>query len=1554
MKKIILAILLTISCACSISFAQTTMLSGGLTNGTGTEVVLNGNMWYQQGNQYIYANLLKGVEPVGGDHNITTPQALDQNGNPLPYMVSNSTESVDMVYDEPLEQEVQDSYNVSWAGQGTIAIIGFLNQNANILACNGAETNSYTCSNAPCNVTPMQGYISGNVLTVTSATDQVNNSSQTCALKVGVPISAMSTISSGTYNNSTGAVSLTLSNNLGVTAGSTVNVTGIQTGLTGPNPLGAVQQLNLTDVTTTSGTGGTTINYTAPTGLCGSSPNSLSCSSGVFNITSGWVEGTQTHLPGKLDWGVTTYIVGSGTSGATCGSSACTGTGNTGTYLINFAQTLGSSSSPINLTEGGLINYIPVQPDVTGTPPDTMELDYQATNSSDYARWPAVVSNTDWPSYINQNLTSTGTMTSYLFRNFVKHTGIKVLRDLGYNQLNSGVAGRFDETRPTWYVGYGPDEMRPNNYLGAVGDSSIGASYNTNNGQNNIIFNWWNTTINDGDNYTIELPPSIIPTSAQMTSLYPDRINWNALPTTMTQNVEYSHVPVTCVGCSGSGAVITNVVIAGNEVYEANMADGNDSLGSGYYAGDEVSITVNDPNYGPQTITGTVPSNALTWQINLSIDGGNTFHPIMPCFGGECEWYPAYSGSGSPQQWLINPNNGNPLPVIMSVNYDAESHMWFFNESQDYSYIPGMINTSPIPLAQIALESGTQPWYVEPTFAANTGSNYSYDVAKTLATDLPSVHPWFEGPNEEWNSTFGQWGFEFMKQYLYQANDGWSLATCSVVPDQEYGKVMSLLGQSVSAAYGGDTSRYDVNVGVQATEGYSQGYGQSNCDHAERLTSWSWINQSSSVPTVANPNAEITYTKTPAYQWATDVDWADYWEPLGDSYNFGNGTGTPGTTQYAYNFATQNLTTQNQALANYINYNDIQSVVVPQAAGWEQWIKACGVFPAGTVTCPQLNKTVNYEGGYSAANSGYIQSIDNYQKITGYTSSGTSSTTFALAPFTPPGSYETGYFTAAYQALSNNVFYGPEYAGFMWGVSIGDKLTWTTAENTQGSATVSGSYPSPIYSNAESVTNVSGDYPLQAQAQGYVSGNVLTVTAMNYNTIYPGMVLEISNGPGYNYSIYYPTVTSQLSGTTGGVGTYQLNQSGPYGASSSIATITIGTPTQLWASYAVNGMPIAFTAVNNNGAVFNASFNGTTMTVNYVSSGTLAVGQVLTDIGQTGSSSEGHMQGYNSGYVTIMSQTSGTTGGAGTYTVSVNINNSFGSISNDTITSGTLLYLQGTVTDASDPQQVVANINSSSVGSLINGTQTVTYPGSAHWVNLLRDWSYQSPAMSSAELPMYAQNLQNNAHNTSYLEIASGNAYWSLTGFDIFGYWPDATSYSTITTSGSNQIVTDGSGLFRVGEVVWGTNIPTVATGASANTVITACTKGPLASATATCGSTAGDTLTLSNAATGTMGASFNGSITGNVLTVNSITSGSIVGNEYICINGSPTSVVLQGLVSGTTNQYYISYTFPEPITNATMQTGYPIFAYNTNDKPVEDFMTWNHLPVVNFPPLSQ
>jgi hypothetical protein len=192
------------------------------------------------------------------------------------------------------------------------------------------------------------------------------------------------------------------------------------------------------------------------------------------------------------------------------------------------------------------------------------------------------------------------------------------------------------------------------------------------------------------------------------------------------------------------------------------------------------------------------------------------------------------------------------------------------------------------------------------------------------------------------------------------------------------------------------------------------------------------------------------------------------------------------------------------------------------------------------------------------------------------------------------------------------------------------------------------------------------------------------------------------------------------------------------------------------------------------------------------------------------------------------------------------------------------------IVQAATTNTCTINLNSTGLGTL--SAATITYAGSFNWVQTLRNMSYTAPDLDTYTARLYADLTATGPEPLSlpvtspsqYLMGSQGIGYlggspWYVFATDVYGYYPAATctactiSGSTLTLGGTI------TGIFASGQtLVGGGSITGVATGAASNTTITGtCT--PIGSNV--CGTTAGDTLSLSQSSTVTSGQQMMGSI---------------------------------------------------------------------------------------------
>ena len=296
---------------------------------------------------------------------------------------------------------------------------------------------------------------------------------------------------------------------------------------------------------------------------------------------------------------------------------------------------------------------------------------------------------------------------------------------------------------------------------------------------------------------------------------------------------------------------------------------------------------------------------------------------------------------------------GNSYPVggtwqsFATLVYDATLNAWIKQGGDVALGSIGIDNGCPPELmVQLCAEVGAHPYFITPPLAIDPATDYIPSLAAYCRTNGPAwMVPRFEGPNELWNASGGfyQTGYAMAKATAY----GWGADV-----HNWYGKVMSVLGQSVSSVYAGDRSRYQVLCGVQtATADSAAGAAVSNA----RLASTKYVSQSAA--------PQSPYTKSAASNWVTHICCAQYFTP--SEY----GTSQEVTDAAAYSAAAGNATLQLSIATTYASTanSGSGSFTISKCAvlyaNWKSWAQGFGI-----------QKMCGYEGGYSPDYTGGGQS----------------------------------------------------------------------------------------------------------------------------------------------------------------------------------------------------------------------------------------------------------------------------------------------------------------------------------------------------------------------------------------------------------------------------------------------------------------------------------------------------------------------------------------------------------------------------------------------------
>ncbi|WP_143039612.1 MULTISPECIES: hypothetical protein [Bradyrhizobium] len=357
-----------------------------------------------------------------------------------------------------------------------------------------------------------------------------------------------------------------------------------------------------------------------------------------------------------------------------------------------------------------------------------------------------------------------------------------------------------------------------------------------------------------------------------------------------------------------------------------------------YYQGSEFrsGLYAGTTNNNGSVYTATLPNFSLVDKATIIVkfNASNSTASTLNVNGtGDINILSEYSGPLS--------SGGNSFPVAGTTGtlvYDATLNAWIKQGGDLAGRNAGLNNGCPPELmVRLCAEIGAHPYFVTPPLAIDPATDFMPSLAAYCRDNSPSwMIPRFEGPNETWNNSGGffQTGYANAKAQAY----GWGADY-----QNWYGKAMSVLGQIVSIAYGGNRTRYQVICGVQ-TAGGAQAGGTSGSN--PRLASTKYLVQSTP--------AQSPYVKSAASNWVTHIAVANYIIP--SEYKTAQET----SDAAAYAAASGNPTLQQQIASNYtgtLNSGTTGFTLYGCAqmyANWKAWAKGFGV-----------KKMCCYEGGYS-------------------------------------------------------------------------------------------------------------------------------------------------------------------------------------------------------------------------------------------------------------------------------------------------------------------------------------------------------------------------------------------------------------------------------------------------------------------------------------------------------------------------------------------------------------------------------------------------------------
>jgi hypothetical protein len=302
---------------------------------------------------------------------------------------------------------------------------------------------------------------------------------------------------------------------------------------------------------------------------------------------------------------------------------------------------------------------------------------------------------------------------------------------------------------------------------------------------------------------------------------------------------------------------------------------------------------------------------------------------------GDIPMLNAYSGP------LSSGTNSFPIggtwQSLATLVYDTTLNAWIKQGGDIDLGSTGLINGCPPELmVRLCAEVGAHPYFVTPHLAIDPATDYIPNLAGYCRSyGPPWMVPRFEGPNELWNTAprFYQTGYANAKAKAY----GWEADH-----HNWYGKIMSVLGQAVSIAYGDDRTKYQVLCGVQTVLGESAA-GTTSCN--ARLASTKYLAQS--MP------PQAPYTKKAASNWVTHVCCAQYFVPS----EYKTAQETADAVAYTATVDPAERKSIVRAYADTSNSGAGHFTLQKCAAlysSWKAWAEKFGI-----------QKMCGYEGGYS-------------------------------------------------------------------------------------------------------------------------------------------------------------------------------------------------------------------------------------------------------------------------------------------------------------------------------------------------------------------------------------------------------------------------------------------------------------------------------------------------------------------------------------------------------------------------------------------------------------
>ena len=691
----------------------------------------------------------------------------------------------------------------------------------------------------------------------------------------------------------------------------------------------------------------------------------------------------------------------------------CTGSGGTGTYLVNFSQMAGSSSNLIAINPGGRFEFFVTGESVMshGDPVYDAMLSINlsstgtSTNMTNTAQNIALIFTDDSGNIATDDepLYWSGQIVGRKLKQILTQAKIGVIRDLGFTNNVFTNLTTWATRKPATYWSWQSVEMRRSLYAGVVTQrngaaisftgsidgttltaSNVGGALTVgqyldaahiqatiSNGPDSASSVLNVTNVLDGTlavGQTLYDRRGVIGSGIKIIAFGTGTGGRGTYTVSKSQNVSSAQL------MKANGTDIVNVTNIGVAPRTSIASFGTGTGGSGTYKLNcsgctqrVASETMSVVNYKYSVDRDSAPpADKETIIVKWQTDGPNPSENLFSADNG-ATYKPMINSGG------VAYNSMDSVPVsgyFSTLVYDATLGGWmhwggYYTPCCSLSPAVGLIGVVPPEVfIEFCNEVGGIPWITEPYMAADPLTDYMTQYALYIKENYPTMIPEFETPDETWNGSVDNAIYAAQKSNAYAAIDSAWADGLTVFNDDWTGKVASTMCQAISAVYNQDSTKYRCIDGVDTNAEWD------NLRYADRrLLSTAYVKQNTAAIPIqsgcAGPGAIQNYCpapfqQAPAYSWVTDVSVFSYWgvaeageqQEGADAYKFFYGETSEQENIMSSFWASALNPYQQDTLGT------LDQVVWP---AFYKWATSC----AGHGSPCGVKGLVAYEGGYS-------------------------------------------------------------------------------------------------------------------------------------------------------------------------------------------------------------------------------------------------------------------------------------------------------------------------------------------------------------------------------------------------------------------------------------------------------------------------------------------------------------------------------------------------------------------------------------------------------------